>query len=93
MSNRIVRHSSRYNGPMGDSRPPAEIFDGIEARAKQSEPFVARLIAAMDDMRDNMTLTSPDGRVEAVRGIVIDWLFKNHPDFIDKAMQAGEVQE
>ena len=31
MSNRIVKHSSRYNGPAGASRPAAEIFAGIEA--------------------------------------------------------------
>ena len=88
MSNRIVRHSSRYKGPAGDSRPAAEIFDGIEARAQQAEPFRARLIGAMNDIRDNMTLTSLDGRVEAVREIVIDWLAKNHPEFM--AAQAGE---
>lgn len=90
MSNRVVKHSGRYKGPAGDSRPAAEIFAGMEARSNQAEPFAARLKTAMDDVRDNMTLTSPDGRVEAVKEIVVDWIFKNHPDFIDRAAQAGE---
>ena len=90
MSNRIVKHSSRYKGPMGDSRSPAEIFAGIEARAKQAEPFRARLTAAMDDIMQNMTLTSWEGRAETVRELTIGWLFKNHPEFMEQATQAGE---
>lgn len=93
MSNRIVKHSSRYKGPMGDSRPPEEIFAGIEARIKQAEPFQARLLAAMDDIMANMTMTSWEGRAEMVRKITIDWLFANHPDFMGKRgpHEAGEA--
>ena len=87
MSNLVVKHSSRYKGPMGDSRPPAEIFAGIEARAKQAEPFRARLIADMDDIMENMTLTSFVGRADTVREIMIAWLFANHPDFMSMGSQ------
>jgi hypothetical protein len=76
---------------MGDSRPPEEIFAGIDARIKQAEPYRARLLAAMDDIMQNMTLTSWEGRAETVREVVVEWLFKNHPDFTenDKKQEAS----
>lgn len=51
MSNRIVKHSSRYRGPAGDSRPEAEIFAGIEARAQQAQLYKDKLLAAMDEVK------------------------------------------
>ncbi len=58
MSNRTVKHSSRYKGPAGDSRPSAEIFAGIEARAQQAIEYKNKLLSAMDDAMENATLMS-----------------------------------
>lgn len=79
MSNRIVKHSSRYQGPMGDSRAPAEIFAGIEARAVQQREYTNRLIALMDEIMRDATLMMWESRADLVRGAVIDWLEKNDP--------------
>lgn len=79
--------------PATKGRPPAEIFAGIEARVKQATPFRDRLMAAMDDTMDNMTLTSWEGRAELVRETVIEWLMKNNPDFAERATQAGEGEQ
>lgn len=84
MSDRIVKHSNRYTGPAGDSRPTAEIFAGIEARTQQAGPFMQRLIFAMDDIMENMTLTSTHGRADMIRDIMIDWLYEHHPDYAGK---------
>lgn len=84
MSDRIITHSSRYKGPMGDSRPPAQIFAGIEARTKQAEQFKAKLMSVLDDIKQNMTLTSLDGRIQMIRETVIEWLFENCSDFKKK---------
>lgn len=81
MSDRIVKHSSRYKGPMGDSRPPAQIFAGIEARTKQAEQYKAKLISVLDDIRQNMTLTTLEERTRMIRATVIEWLYENCPDF------------
>lgn len=80
---RMVKHSSRYKGPMGDSRPPAEIFAGMEAREKQAEVFRQRLLAVMDDIMANMTLSSFEGRAEMIREVMRGWLFASHPEFME----------
>lgn len=85
MSNRIVRHSSRYQGPMGDSRPPAEIFAGIEARRKQAEEYAARLRALMDETMRDATLMRWESRAALVRDVAVDWLTENDPDFAERA--------
>jgi hypothetical protein len=83
MSDRIITHSSRYKGPMGDSRPPAQIFAEIEARTKQAEQYKAKLISVLDDIKQNMTLTSLEERTRMIRATVIEWLATNCPDFIN----------
>lgn len=85
MSDRIVRHSSRYQGPMGDARPPAEIFAGIEARNTQVEEYATRLWALMDEIMRNATLMMWESRAALVRDVVVDWLTKNDPDFAERA--------
>lgn len=84
MSNRIVKHSNRYKGPMGDCRAPAEIFAGIEARNAQAQEYKTRLINVMDDIMNNAMLMSFECRAEMIKETAIDWLFKNHPDFMEK---------
>lgn len=81
----MVRHSSRYHGPMGDSRPPAEIFAGIEARHKQAEEYSARLRALMDEIMRDATLMMWESRASLVREVAVDWLTENDPDFADRA--------
>lgn len=83
MNNRIVRHSSRYKGPMGDSRPPDEIFSGIEARHRQAQEYVDRLRALMDEIMSDATLMRWESRAWLVRETVIDWLKDNDPDFAE----------
>ena len=90
MSNRIVKHSSRYKGPAGDSRPAAEIFAGIEARAQQEQLYRDRLLAAMDEIMEKADLMVWESRAELVRKTAIDWLIKNDPDFAEMAAQAGK---
>ena len=85
MSNRLVRHSSRYNGPSGDSRPAAEIFAGIEAREVQTQECIDRLNLAMDDVLKNVTLSSFDARVAIVKGTAIEWLMKHDLEFAELA--------
>lgn len=85
MSNRTVKHSSRYKGPAGDSRPAAEIFAGAEARSKQMYPYVDRLEFAMRDLLKNATLTSFEGRLDAIRMMTIDFLTQNDLDFAERA--------
>ena len=93
MSNRIVKHSSRYKGPMGDSRPPAEIFKGIEQRAQQAKTYQTKLLAVMDEIMDNATLMSWEGRADLVRDTAIEWLVINHPDFAERAEQLKKQEE
>ena len=81
MSNRTVKHSSRYQGPMGDSRAPAEIFAGIEARAVQQREYAERLTALMDEIMRDATLMMWESRADLIRSVVIDWLEKNDPRF------------
>jgi len=90
MSDRIVKHSSRYKGPMGDSRPPAQIFAGIEARIKQTEQYKKKLVAVLDDIKQNMTLTSLEERTRMIRETVIEWMFENCSDFKEKRSKANE---
>lgn len=90
MSNRIVKHSSRYKGPAGDSRPEAEIFAGIEARAQQEQLYRDKLLAVMDEIMEKANLMMWESRAELVRKTAIDWLIKNDPDFAERAAQAGE---
>lgn len=80
-----VKHSNRYKGPAGDSRPPAEIFAGIEARAQQAAEYKNKLLAAMDDVMDNAKLMSWESRVDLVRDATYDWLVANDPDFAERA--------
>ena len=87
MSNRIVKHSSRYKGPAGDSRAPAEIFKGIEERAQQAKIYRDKLLALMDEIMDNATLMTWPSRADLVRDTAIEWLVINHPDFAERAEQ------
>jgi hypothetical protein len=64
---------------MGDARPPAEIFAGMEARRKQADEYAARLRALMDEIMRDATLMMWESRADLVRGAVIDWLEKNDP--------------
>lgn len=91
MNNRIVKHSSRYKGPAGDSRPEAEIFAGIEARAQQEQLYRDKLLAVMDEIMEKANLMMWESRAELVRETAIDWLIKNDPDFAERAAQAGEA--
>lgn len=81
MSDRVVRHSSRYQGPGGDARPPAEIFAGIEARHKQATEYAGRLRALLDEIMRDATLMMWESRADLIRSVVIDWLEKNDPRF------------
>lgn len=85
MSDRIVRHSGRYQGPMGDARPSAEIFAGIEARCKQAEEYATRLWALMDEIMRDATLMMWESRAALVREVAVDWLTNNDPDFAERA--------
>ena len=90
MSNRIVKHSSRYKGPAGDSRPEAEIFAEIEARAQQAQLYKGKLLAVMDETMEKADLMMWESRAALVRETAIDWLIKNDPDFAERAAQAEE---
>jgi len=93
MSDRIVKHSSRYKGPMGDSRPPAEIFKGIEDRARQAKEYQTKLLAGMDEIMENATLMTWPSRADLVRDTAIEWLVINHPDFTERAEQLKKQEE
>lgn len=84
MSNRIIKHSSRYKGPMGDSRSPAEIFAGIEARAQQAQECQATLIVTMDGIMENAKLITWESRLNLIRETVVDWLIENDPETAEK---------
>ena len=77
MSNRLVKHSRRYNGPMGDARPPAEIFAGIEARKQENEKVEADLRAALDKALAERELASYQGRMQLIRKVVLDWILEH----------------
>ena len=93
MSNRIVKHSSRYKGPAGDSRPAAEIFAGIEARAQQAQLYRDKLLVVMDEIMEKADLMMWESRAALVRETAIDWLIKNDPDFAERAALVGEGEE
>lgn len=84
MSNRTIKHSPRYSGPMGDSRPPAEIFAGIEARQRENESMCEQLVAALDHALQSRKLASHQGRLDTIREIFIGWLADNDLDFREK---------
>jgi hypothetical protein len=88
MNNRIVKHSSRYSGPAGDSRPPAEIFAGIAAREKQATEYADRLRALLDEIMRDATLMMWESRAQLVRNVVVEWLTENDPDFAERAKEA-----
>lgn len=85
MSDRVVRHSGRYQGPSGDARPPAEIFAGIEARHKQATEYADRLRALLDEIMRDATLMMWESRAALVRDVTVDWLTENDPDFAERA--------
>ena len=93
MSDRIVKHSSRYKGPAGDSRAPAEIFKGIEERARQAKAYQTKLFAVMDEIMENATLMKWESRADLVRDTAIEWLVINHPDFAERAEQLKKQEE
>ena len=80
MSNRLVKHSSRYKGPAGDSRPASEIFAGIEARAQENAGIHTALTAALDIALKSRQHASFDDRIALIKGVCRDWLFKNDPE-------------
>jgi hypothetical protein len=84
MSNRIIKHSSRYKGPAGDSRPVAEIFAGIEARAQQAREYQGKMIAVMNEILEGANLMHWESRIALVRETVVDWLSEKDPDFQGK---------
>jgi len=79
MSNKRLKPSSRYKGPAGDSRAPAEIFVGMEARAVENDAIQKELHTALDNALNSRKLASVDGRLELIRRTVVDWLFENDP--------------
>jgi hypothetical protein len=80
VSNRIIKHSSRYHGPAGDSRPSVEIFAGIEARNQQAQEYREEMISIMDGIMENANLMSPEGRLALIRETAIDWLYEHDPN-------------
>lgn len=85
MSDRIVKHSSRYQGPAGDSRPEAEIFAGIEARAYQAREYAEKLRATMEEIMSDATLMMWESRADLIRQTVIDWLKENDYRFAEQS--------
>lgn len=77
MGSRIIRPSSRYTGPCGDSRPAAEIFAGIERKATQSLGYQARINDLLDAILEEKSDLSVDGKIEMIRRTVVEWL-SNH---------------
>lgn len=90
MSDRIVKHSSRYKGPAGDSRPASEIFAGIEARKKQAEQFEEMLMAAFDAVWRSATLPSPDDRILIVWYAAVKWREEHDVEFAEMVQRAGK---
>lgn len=84
MSNRAVKHSSRYQGPAGDSRPAAEIFSGIEEREKEAEQFQEMLMAAFDTVFRSMTLSSPEDRILMIWYAALEWRMKHDIEFRER---------
>lgn len=80
MSDRIVKHSSCYKGPAGDSRPAAEIFAGIEARAEEQKAAMAGFEDYLDGLLSAMPLTSHTGRVAAIKERFIAWWMEHDMD-------------
>ena len=84
MSNRIIKHSSRYKGPAGDSRPAAEIFGGIEAREKQTQKFEKILTDAFDSVLRSATLSDPEDRISIVWDAAVQWRVKHDLEFAER---------
>lgn|GEM_PF-6444949 len=76
MSNRTIKHSSRYTGPSGDSRPAREIFDGIEARAIAGRAMEGALLEALDNAFCSGVFanTRPSDRVDAIKSVFMGWI-------------------
>lgn len=86
---RLVRHSTRYKGPMGDSRPPSEIFAKMEARAKEGAVIRERLIAALDIALNSRQLATYESRLDMINDTYVKWRASKSPSFRDKLEQAG----
>jgi hypothetical protein len=93
MSDRIVKHSSRYKGPAGDSRPAAEIFAGIAARDQESKHFTEALIAAFDTVWRSATLHSPEARIELIWETTLDWRMMHDIEFAERVNAAYKGDE
>ncbi len=81
MSNKAVRHSSRYKGPSGDSRPPAEIFAKMERRGAEAIAAQDGLNAYLDGMLASRELISGDGMIELIWETVVCWRANHEVDF------------
>ena len=84
MSNKIVKHSSRYYGPAGDSRAAGEIFDGIEKRAQQSQAALNKLRDCLNDTLGAMTLSSNQGAIESIKNTFIEWWSEHDIDIKER---------
>ena len=84
MSERLVCHSQRYTGPAGDSRPAKEIFDGMESRSKQADEYAEKLTTAMNDVLENATELSANGRIELVKNVAFEWILKHDIELRDR---------
>lgn len=84
MSNRIIKHSSRYKGPAGDSRPWAEIEADMIAREEQASMVKEKLIEALNEAMWAMTLSSHPDRVLSVWDTVVEWRTMNDLEFKER---------
>lgn len=93
LSNRTVKHSSRYNGPAGDSRPADQIFAGMEKRREQSEQVLNELEMQLDKALADMTLSSPCGAVDAIKERFISWWMEHDLDAKERYRKGRKVKD
>ena len=78
MGHRIKAPSSQYTGPADSSRPPKDIFDGMEKRKQQTQEVMAGFHDYLDGILSGLTLSSHPARVDTIKSEFIRWWEKHN---------------